>query len=94
MKRVEMSFEEKVLEARNGCGLIVGMVVFSMVVASLITSSEHVDHVSTEIVTTEVRIDRLEHRQRELDDRINALSSSLRAAVRPIGWDMPMDGGR
>jgi len=39
------------------------------------------------------RVEHLERRQRELDDRIDALSSSLRAAVRPIGWDVPRDGG-
>lgn len=63
------------------------------ILATLAQTADRSARNEARIVAADVRLERFERRQRELDDRISALSSLLRAAVRPIGWDVP-DGGR
>lgn len=80
-------------EIVSGLQILFAIVGGGFILGVLAQTAERSERNEASIATVSTRIDRVERRQRELDERIDHLSSALRATVRPIGWDVP-DGGR
>jgi len=81
-------------EIIGGLRILFAMIGAVAVLTLLAHTADHAERTEARVSAIDPRVERLERRQRELSDRIDALSSSLRATVRPIGWDVPRDGGR